>query len=266
MMKENQNTGQNIYIAKQADANGHVAYTPEENAVWQTLIERQLPIVKKYACDEYLSGLEKLALPHDRVPQCHEITATLEALTGWGVEPVPALISFERFFWLLANKRFPAATFIRRREELDYLQEPDIFHEIFGHCPLLTLPNYAAFMQHYGQIGLAATPKERTLLARLFWFTIEFGLIQTPNGLRAYGGGILSSISETIYAITSEIPERKLFSVMDTLRTPYRIDIIQPLYFILNDFNTLYRLVDLDLMQWVRDAMRENEPGPTSAC
>ena len=121
------------YVAKEANAAGIVPYTADENAVWQTLVERQLPIVQARACKEYLEGLDRLALPHDRVPQCRDVTTALQKASGWAVEAVPALIRFERFFWLLANRRFPAATFIRRREELDYLKEPDIFHEIFGH-------------------------------------------------------------------------------------------------------------------------------------
>jgi len=260
------NYEKSAYVAKQTDTQGHVQYTPEENAVWQTLIERQTPIVKARACGEYLDGLKKLRLPLTQIPQCSDINTVLQAATGWAVEAVPALIPFDRFFWLLANRRFPAATFIRTREELDYLKEPDIFHEVFGHCPLITLPEYAAFMQHYGELGLAATPAERILLARLFWFTVEFGLINTKAGLKAYGGGILSSISETVYAIESPLPERRAFNVIDALRTPYRIDVIQPLYFVVDSLDEIYALRQLDLMKLVRDTMQGNEYGPDSAC
>ena len=254
------------YAAKQADAAGLVSYTEEENDIWHTLVERQMPIVKTRACQEYLEGLERLGLPHDRVPQCADVNKALKAASGWIIEAVPALIPFEQFFWLLANQRFPAATFIRRREELDYLKEPDIFHEIFGHCPMITLPKYAAFMQRYGELGLNASPRERTLLARLFWFTVEFGLIQTAGGLKAYGGGILSSISETVYAVESDVPERRPFDVMMALHTPYRIDVIQPIYYVLQNFDELYALIDMDLMKLVRETMRENETGPDTAC
>lgn len=254
------------YAAKEADAAGFVYYTEEENDVWRTLIERQIPIVTARACKEYLQGLDRLNLPHDRVPQCEEVNKALKAASGWTVEAVPALIPFEKFFWLLANRRFPAATFIRRREELDYLKEPDIFHEIFGHCPMITLPKYAAFMQRYGELGMKASPKERTLLARLFWFTVEFGLIQTGDGLKAYGGGILSSISETVYAVESDTPTRIPFDVIKALHTPYRIDVIQPIYFVLHSFEDLYALLDIDIMELVRDTMRENETGPDTAC
>jgi len=181
------------YVAREPDAQGHIHYPDAEHAVWQTLVERQLKLLEGRACQEYLDGLDQLALPRERIPQLGEINRVLEATTGWQVERVPALIPFQRFFELLASKRFPVATFIRTPEELDYLQEPDIFHEIFGHCPLLTNPWFAEFTHTYGQLGLKASKEERVYLARLYWMTVEFGLVDTPAGLRIYGGGILSS-------------------------------------------------------------------------
>jgi phenylalanine-4-hydroxylase len=254
------------YVSHPVDAAGNAAYTQEDNAVWQTLYDRQTTIVKNRGCDEYLAGLRALNLPTDRVPQCHEVSEALARTSGWTLQPVPALIPFEEFFWLLANKKFPAATFIRRMADLDYIKEPDIFHEIFGHCPLITLPRYAAFMQHYGELGLAANKKERVLLARLFWFTVEFGLIHTQAGLRAYGGGILSSISETVYALESNAPQRVPFDLMKCLTTPYRIDVIQPIYFVLENFEQMYELVEMDLMAAVRRAQSLDMSGPESAC
>ena len=150
-------------------------------------------MLKGRACDEFIRGLALLNLPNDRVPQLHEINAVLASTTGWQVVQVPALINFDSFFKLLANKQFPVATFIRSNEDFDYLQEPDVFHEIFGHCPLLTDPAFAHFTHTYGKLGYAASPKERQYLARLYWFTVEFGLVKTADGLRIYGGGILSS-------------------------------------------------------------------------
>src|SRR5471032_3103459 len=190
---------QTQYVAREPDAQGFIDYPAEEHAVWNTLITRQLKVIEGRACQEYLDGIEKLGLPHDRIPQLGEINKVLGETTGWQVARVPALIPFQTFFELLANKQFPAATFIRTREELDYLQEPDIFHEVFGHCPLLTNQAYADFTENYGKLGLKASPEDRKLLARLFWFTIEFGLIKTASGLRIYGGGILSSKEETIF-------------------------------------------------------------------
>jgi phenylalanine-4-hydroxylase len=250
---------QTSYVAKPVNEKGIADYSDEDNGIWHDLVTRQQPIVQERACDEYLQGLKLLNLSQDRIPQCPEVTAVLQDTTGWALEPVPALIPFDRFFYLLANKRFPAATFIRRREELDYIQEPDIFHEIFGHCPLLTNQAYADFTQMYGKLGLEASAEDRVFLARLFWFTIEFGLIETKNGLRAYGGGILSSKGETIYCLESDVPQRKPFDVLDALRTPYRIDVMQPTYFTLKNFDTLFHLIEMDLIGLIHQARQLGE-------
>lgn len=168
---------------------------------------------------------------------------------------MPALISFDHFFALLADRRFPVATFIRRRDELDYLQEPDIFHEIFGHCAMLTNPAFAHFTHLYGRLGLHASKEERVYLARLYWFTVEFGLLQGEEGLRIYGGGILSSIGETAYALSGK-PEQQPFDLLEILRTPYRIDIMQPTYFVLPRLDTLYGLEGQGIMAAVAEARR----------
>lgn len=244
------------YTARPVDAMGNADYTAEENKLWNELIIRQIPVVKGRACDEYINGIQLLNMPLDRIPQCGEISSVLRGITGWQLEPVPALIPFERFFHLLANCKFPAATFIRRREELDYLQEPDIFHEVFGHCPLLTNQAYADFTQTYGRLGLQASKEDRAMLAKLYWFTIEFGLIKTSAGLRVYGGGVLSSKEETIYALESDVPQRKTFDVIDVLRTPYRIDIVQPVYFVIDSFDVLFQLAEMDLIGLIHDARK----------
>lgn len=253
---------QSSYIAKPVDNKGNVSYTEEEHRVWHELINRQYEIIRGRACNEYIYGLDLLNMPKDRIPQCHEISNVLQETTGWSLEPVAALISFERFFTLLANRRFPAATFIRTWEDLDYLQEPDIFHEIFGHCPLLTNPAYADFTHEYGKLALAASKEDRAMLARLYWFTIEFGLIKENNNLRIYGGGILSSIDEAVFSLESSIPERKSFDVLDALRTPYRIDIKQPVYFIIDNFNVLYDVIGMDLISKIREARQLGEFKP----
>jgi phenylalanine-4-hydroxylase len=187
----------------------------------------------------------------------------MQDMTGWSVAPVEALISFEHFFELLANKQFPAASFIRVPEELDYLQEPDIFHELFGHCPMLTDPTFADFTHEYGKLGLHATPKERAYLARLYWFTVEFGLIQTAQGLKIYGGGILSSYGETLYALDSDIPERKPFDILTMLRTPYRYDIMQTIYYVLNSLDDLYQIMQQDLKALIQQAITMGMLPPT---
>jgi len=243
------------YVAREPDAHGHIHYPDAEHAVWQTLIERQLKLLDGRACQEYLDGIEQLALPRDRIPQLGEINRVLDATTGWQVARVPALIPFQTFFELLASKRFPVATFIRTPQELDYLQEPDVFHEIFGHCPLLTNPWFAEFTHTYGQLGLKATKEERVYLARLYWMTIEFGLVETSAGRRIYGGGILSSPKETLYSLSDE-PEHQVFDVVEAMRTPYRIDILQPVYFVLPELKRLFDVAHEDIMAHVRTAMK----------
>ncbi len=242
------------YVAKPMDDKGRIAWTEEENEIWHDLITRQRSVIKDRACQDYLDGLEQLNLPNDRVPQLEEVSSVLRKATGWEVAWVPALISFGKFFELLANKKFPCATFIRSREEFDYLQEPDIFHEIFGHTPLLTNPYFAEFTHTYGRLGLEASKEDRVFLARMYWFTVEFGLIQRPEGLRIYGGGILSSPGETIYALDSDKPERQPFDLMNVLRTPYRIDIMQPIYFVIEDMQQLFEIAQMDIMSYVQKA------------
>jgi len=243
------------YVSKQPDSDGIIHWTAEENQIWHDLVARQLEIIPGKACDEYMEGLRLLDMPNDRIPQLHEINKVLQETTGWQVAQVPALIPFDEFFRLLANKQFPVATFIRSREEFDYLQEPDIFHEIFGHCPLLTNPAFAHFTHQYGKLGYAASPKERVYLARLYWFTVEFGLLNTADGLRIYGGGILSSPGETRYALESDKPERNPLRPLDALRTPYRIDIMQPVYYTLDSVDQLFEIADMDMMALVEEAM-----------
>ncbi len=242
------------YVSRQSDANGVIHWSDEENQIWHELITRQLGVIEGKACTEFMAGLQKLQLPQDRIPQLAEVSSVLKATTGWECAEVPALISFDKFFELLANKRFPVATFIRSREEFDYLQEPDIFHEIFGHCAMLTHPAFAEFTHAYGKLGLAASKQDRVYLARLYWFTIEFGLLNTADGLRIYGGGILSSPGETVYALGSELAERQPFSALEVLRTPYRIDIMQPIYFMLNQIDELFDVSRLDIMALVEQA------------
>ena len=245
------------YVSRLPDETGVVRYGDEENAIWAELYARQEKAIQGKACDEFLHGLDLIGMPKDRVPQLPEISKVLKRETGWEVAYVPALIPFGEFFRLLANKQFPAATFVRTREELDYLQEPDIFHELFGHTPLLTNPHFADFTHRYGQLGLAASKEDRVFLARMYWFTIEFGLMQTADSeLKIYGGGILSSIGETEYAYHSNVALRKKFELLDVLRTPYRIDIMQPLYYVIEQLSDLSKLTQLDLLAQVQEARR----------
>ncbi len=244
------------YVSKEPDASSRIAYTDEENATWEILYNRQLKMIQSRACDEFLQGLDTLQMNAKAIPQLPDINEKLLKLTGWQVERVPALIGFERFFELLANRKFPAATFIRRPEDLDYIKEPDIFHELFGHCPLLTNQAYADFSQRYGQLGLAANSQDRAMLARLYWFTIEFGLLNTPQGMKIYGGGILSSTEETCYSLESPKPKRHPLVVIDAFRTHYRIDELQKNYFYIEQLADLQQFAKLDLQAIIQQARR----------
>ena len=244
------------YQSKQPDENGNIHWSQQENAIWSELYHRQISLLPGRACQQYLDGLTLLDLPENRIPQLSEIDSVLESTTGWRTVLVFVLINFSSFFALLADKQFPVATFIRSREEFDYLQEPDIFHEVFGHCPLLTNPAFAHFTHTYGKLGFAASKEERIYLARLYWFTVEFGLVNTVEGQRIYGGGILSSPGETCYALESNAPLKVPMNPLDVLRTPYRIDIMQPLYYELASFDDLFTLAESDIMKLVQQAMK----------
>lgn len=251
------------YEAKVPDENGIIPYTEEEHSVWCDLYARQIEIVQGRVCREFLDGIEMLDLPTNRIPQTGEVSEVLMEKTGWQVAPVPALINFDRFFKLLSEKKFPAASFIRSREEMDYLQEPDIFHEIFGHTAMLTHQGFADFTEAYGRAGVRASKEERVFLASLYWFTVEFGLLDTPDGVRIYGGGIASSPGETVYAVESPEPLRRPFDPIDALRTPYRIDIYQTVYYILDRMDNLFGLAREDLLGLIRKARALGKFTPT---
>lgn len=244
------------YESKQPDANGIISWTEEENAIWSELITGQLQVISDKASQVYLDGLDKVSLAKNRIPQFHEIDPVLQATTGWQCEAVPCVIDFDHFFELLANKRFPVATFIRNRQDFHYVQEPDVFHEMFGHTIMLTNPAFANFTQMYGNYALNATKAERVWLARLYWFTVEFGLLKEAGETKIYGGGILSSPSETEYAL-SEIPEHLPFDILTILRTPYRIDMKQKAYFVLEDIEQLFELANIDIMAKVNEAREQ---------
>lgn len=247
------------YTSRTPDAQGYIEYSGVEDRTWATLYARQMEVLPGRACDAYLEGHRTLGLPADRVPQLPEVNEVLRATTGWEVAAVPALIGFQEFFELLASKRFPAATFIRRPEDLDYLPEPDIFHEVFGHCPLLTDPVFAEFSERYGKLGIGATREERVLLARIYWFTVEFGLIQQAQddggGLRIYGAGILSSPGEAVYSLEDQEVERAPFDPAVMLRTPYRIDIYQSVYFVIESFQQIFETMDEGILPRIREAL-----------
>lgn len=230
------------------------AYSEAEHQVWITLYERQAALLPGRACDPFLKGLEALDLHRAGIPDFARINEELQRLTGWTVVAVPGLVPDDVFFEHLANRRFPAGQFIRKPEQLDYLQEPDVFHDVFGHVPMLTDPVFANYMQAYGQGGLRALGLGRLHnLARLYWYTVEFGLLGTAQGLRIYGAGIVSSHAESIFALDDPSPNRLGFDLERVMRTPYRIDDFQQVYFVIpslqelldvttgTDFGPLYR-------------------------
>ncbi|HRJ66821.1 MAG TPA: phenylalanine 4-monooxygenase [Alphaproteobacteria bacterium] len=216
-------------------------YTEEENDVWRILFKRQQEILKGRAIDLFMDSMSTLGIDAERVPSFDEVNAILMKRTGWQVVPVEGLIPDEPFFELLANRRFPAGNFIRTRDSLDYIQEPDVFHDVFGHVPLLADPTFAKYMEEYGKGGLKAAGMGMThKIARLYWYTVEFGLIRQKDGLRIYGAGILSSPTESVFALESASPHRIGFDVKRLLQTHYQIDDFQDNYFVIDSFEQLF--------------------------
>ena len=215
-------------------------YTAAEHDLYRRLYERQAAQLPGLACEEFIAAVTHLGEP-DRIPRFDQLSETLRRRTGWEVVAVPGLIPEEAFFALLAARRFPVTNWIRKPEEFDYVVEPDVFHDLFGHVPLLFDPMFADYMQAYGEGGLKASRLEACeRLARLYWYTVEFGLIATPAGLRAYGAGILSSAGELRYSVQSREPQRLGFDLERIMRTRYRIDSYQASYFVIDSFAQLF--------------------------
>ncbi len=231
------------------------AYSTDDDAIWNDLFTRQMDVLPGRAASAFMAGLQKLNLNRGGVPEFGRLSEDLSALTGWSVVPVPMLIPDHVFFWHLANRRFPAGNFIRTRETFDYIQEPDVFHDVFGHVPMLTDPVYADYMQEYGKAGWKAMRYNRLkALGSLYWYTVEFGLIHESDGIRAYGAGILSGPTEVIYAIEAKSPNRIMLNVDRVMRTDYVISDLQPTYFVIDSFDDLYRqTVDRDFDRLYRN-------------
>jgi len=216
-------------------------YSEEQHAIWRLLFERQQRLLLGRACREYLEGLSRLGVAADGIPDFRRLSDVLDRATGWRIVAVPGLVPDDVFFAHLARRQFPSTCFIRRRDQLDYLQEPDVFHDICGHVPLLINPIFADYLQAYGEGGLKALGLGHLQrLARLYWYTVEFGLIATRDGLRIYGSGILSSAGESVYCLEDPRPRRLRFDLRRIMRTGYRIDDFQQLYFVIDDFQHLF--------------------------
>jgi phenylalanine-4-hydroxylase len=220
---------------------GH--YTPEDHSTWRTLYARLERLLPEYACPEFVDGMHRLDIGRDAIPEFTELSRRLGGLTGWSVVAVPGLVPDDIFFDHLANRRFPAGNFIRKPDQLDYIEQPDVFHDVFGHVPMLAHPVFADYMEAYGRGGLRALKGFDMLpnLARLYWYTVEFGLIRTDHGLKIYGAGIASSTAETVYSIDDASPNRIAFDLERVMRTKYRIDDFQETYFVIDSFEQLFR-------------------------
>ena len=217
-------------------------YDSEDDAIWNDLFARQMEILPGRAASAFMEGLDRLDLSTGGVPDFGDLSEALDKLTGWSVVPVPMLIPDHIFFWHLANRRFPAGNFIRTRETFDYIQEPDVFHDVFGHVPMLTNPVFADYMQEYGRAGFRAMEHNRLkALGALYWYTVEFGLIKEEAGLRAYGAGILSGPTEAVFSVEAKSPNRIMLNVDRVMRTDYVISDLQPTYFVIESFEDLYR-------------------------
>lgn len=240
------------------------AYNAEEHAIWRTLFHRQQEILRDRACPEFLAGLAGLEVAADGIPDFRRLNALLGAATGWTIVAVPGLVPDDVFFAHLANRRFPATRFIRGADQLDYLQEPDIFHDVYGHVPMLVNPIFADYMEAYGKGGLKALGLGSLhRLARLYWYTVEFGLIRSPQGIRIYGSGIVSSKGESIYCLESPVPNRIGFDLLRIMRTEYRIDDFQESYFVIDDFAQLFAATQPDFTPYYTQlqGMTDLKPG-----
>lgn len=217
-------------------------YTPEEHALYRRLFERQSKLVPRYACPEWIEAIGRIEGAAREVPKFDEISRKLRAATGWEIVAVPGLIPDDAFFTHLANRRFPVTVWLRRPDEFDYIVEPDVFHDFFGHVPLLFDRVYADHLHEYGKGGLKAMRLDAVkMLARLYWFTIEFGLMRTPIGIRAYGAGLLSSGGELAHCVDDPRPRRLPFELERIMRTEYQIDRYQDTYFVIDSFDHLMR-------------------------
>jgi phenylalanine-4-hydroxylase len=217
------------------------AHTADEHALFRRLFERQAKLVERYACPEWIAAIARLDQGR-AIPRFDRISAQLKAATGWEIVAVPGLIPDEAFFTHLANRRFPVTVWLRKPEEFDYIVEPDVFHDFFGHVPLLFDRVYADHLHEYGKGGLKAIRLDAVkMLARLYWYTIEFGLMRTPSGVRAYGAGLISSGGELAYCVDDPKPQRLAFDLERMLCAGYEIDRYQNTYFVIDSFEQLMR-------------------------
>jgi phenylalanine-4-hydroxylase len=240
------------------------SYTPGEHALWRRLHARQAALVPRYACREFLRSLAALDFGGG-IPRFEDVNARLGPATGWRLVAVPGLLPDRVFFEHLAHRRFPVTVWLRTPAEFDYIVEPDVFHDFFGHVPLLFDPVFADYLQAYGRGGLKADALGAIeMLSRLYWYTVEFGLIETPEGLRTYGAGILSSGGELPYCVDSPAPARVRFDLRRIMRTRYKIDTFQETYFVIRDFRELFEATAPDFTPYYAE-LAGQAPGAPGA-
>lgn len=239
-------------------------YSQTDHDVWAQLFARQREVLAGRACDEFFAAQEALHMSADGIPKFSELNVLLRESTGWELIGVEGLLPEQVFFDHLANRRFPVTWWIRKPDQIDYISEPDLFHDLFGHVPLLMNPMFADYMQAYGRGGMKAFdvgPEALENLTRLYWYTVEFGLMRTDKGLRIYGSGIVSSKGESIYSLESAAPNRIGFDLERVMRTRYRIDTYQQTYFVINDFEQLFEATRPDFLPiYARNKQVEAHP------
>ncbi len=243
-------------------------YGELDHAIWRRLFERQSKLLPGRACAAYLEGLDALGVAAEGIPDFERLSDILEQTTGWRIVAVPGLVPDDIFFAHLAARRFPVTNWVRRPDQMDYLKEPDVFHDIFGHVPMLMNPVFGDYMQAYGRGGLKALALGALdKLARLYWYTVEFGLIRTPEGLRIYGSGIVSSHGESLYCLDDPRPHRVLFNLMRVMRTQYRIDAFQECYFVIDSFDQLFDATRPDFSHYyeILEKLPDVKPGEVLA-
>jgi phenylalanine-4-hydroxylase len=229
-------------------------YTPAEHARWRALFARQAALLQRRATPEFLSGLEQLGVAADGIPDFRRLNDVLTKATNWQIVAVPGLVPDDVFFEHMSNRRFVATCFIRSPEQMNYISEPDVFHDIYGHVPMLVHPVFADYMQAYGQGGIKALKLgSLTQLARLYWYTVEFGLIRTRDGLRIYGSGIVSSKTESVFCLEDNSPNRIAFDLKRIMRTEYQIDRFQDCYFVIDNFEQLFEATRPDFTPIYRE-------------
>ncbi len=219
----------------------YAAYTPEQHAVWQELVSRRMPQLREHACQEYLDGFEQIGLRADSIPNLAEVNKRLEPLTGWNATPVSGFLPPDAFFEMLAARRFPTTTWLRSRESMEYTPEPDIFHDVLGHVPMHAHPVFADFLQHYGKVCATIMGDKDKLerMGRLFWFTVEFGVIRQNGRIKLYGSGLISSHGESTYVIKGG-PEIRDFNLEQVLEQQFKVSEMQKVLYAVESFDQIY--------------------------